>query len=300
MNQINNDDEIDLRDYLEVVWRRRSLIAKITVGFVGLVFILGIMQKPVYESTVKIMMRSGGKSSLSQYSGLAGMLGVNLAGGSNADDLMELIKSRVVAAKVLDDLNLTKRINDWDNPKRRRSDLISMVSGMVKQPKATGNIYDIKAEAGDPQLAADVANGFVEALSYYWNELNFSEAQKKLKYIETELPRVEKDLRLVEGKLKLIPRANTGLSLGGQGGAQRDFDIYNSVYTMLRKELESTKLEAAKEIPPFSVVDKAEKPLGRSRPKLKLNLMIGFVVGLFSGVFVVFFQEYWEKSGKRA
>lgn len=81
----------------------------------------------------------------------------------------------------------------------------------------------------------------------------------------------------------------------------RDFpglDISNSVYTMLRKEYESVKLEESKEIPPFSVVDGAAVPEKPSKPKIKLNTLIGLVLGIFSGVFVAFFQEYWEKSGK--
>lgn len=78
----------------------------------------------------------------------------------------------------------------------------------------------------------------------------------------------------------------------------RELDIQISVYTMLRKEYESVKLEESKEIPPFSIVDKAEKPLAKSKPRTKLNALIGLVLGLFSGAFVAFFQEYWEKSGK--
>jgi uncharacterized protein involved in exopolysaccharide biosynthesis len=302
-NQPVYNDEIDLREYIDVIVRRWTLIVGVTVIVAILALVFSLTQKPVYESKATILLRSaGGSSSLSQYAGLAGMLGVNLGGGggSSLGDLTELLKSKAVAAKVLDDLKLTARIKGWDNPKIKRQSLISAVSGYLKLPKMTGNLLELKTEADDPQLAADVANGFIEAISYYWNELNYTQAQKKLRYIQLELPRVERDLKIVESKLRLSPGATTGSILGGgQGGLQRDFEIYNSVYTMLRKEYESTKLEASKEIAPFSVVDKAEKPLGKSRPNVKLNVMVGVVLGLFSGVLIAFFMEYLQGTNRK-
>jgi succinoglycan biosynthesis transport protein ExoP len=65
---------------------------------------------------------------------------------------------------------------------------------------------------------------------------------------------------------------------------------------MLRKEYESVKLEEAKEIPPFSIVDKPDIPEKPVRPKKKLNTLMGITLGMFIGGFVAFFKEYWEKS----
>ena len=298
------EDEIDLREYINVLLKRWRIIALFTICFAAVALVYSMRQPPVYEANATVLFRSGSSgSSLSQYAGIAGMLGINMGGGSgNIGDLTDLLKSRAVAEKVLEDLDLIKRIKGWDDSNIKRQNLISSVKGMIKPPKATGNILEIKTESDDPQLAADIANGFINAVSFYWNKLNYTEAQKKLKYIEEELPRVEAELKTVENKLKLAPRSVTGFSFAsnvGVSGLQRDFEIYNSVYTMLRKELESTKLEASKEIPPFSVVDKAEKPLSKSKPKVKLNTAIGLVLGLFFGIFVSFFQEYWEKSGTK-
>ena len=301
MSQQIYDDEIDIREYARILAKRWKIIVLVTVVAVGFAWIYSSMQKPIFEARTTILMRNGSNSALSQYPGLAGALGINLpSGGGTIADLLELIKSRAVAMKVLDDLDLTKRIKGWDAPMIRKSDLASAVSGMVNQTKYTGNVVEIMTQANEAQLTADVANAYVDALAYYWNELNVTEAKKKLKYIEAELPRVEQELNNVENKLKLTPRSSTGFYLAGQGGIQRDYEIYNSVYTMLRKELESTKLETSKETPPFSVLDPAEKPLSKSKPKIKLNMMIGLVLGLFVGVFGAFFQEYWEKSTKRA
>lgn len=298
MNQQTFDDEIDLREYIEVLVRHWKTIALITIVVTVGAFVFSKLQTPVYEAKTTVLLRSSSSSNTSQYAALAGLAGINLsgAGGGNLGDLTELMKSRTVAKKVLADLKLRGKIKEWDNPKLTDDDLAGAVSSMLKSPKTSGNVLEIQTEASEAQLVADVANGFVSAISYYWSELNFSETQKKLQYIKSELPRVEMELKGVENKMRLVPRSNTGLSLSGQSGVQRDYDIYSSVYSMLKKELESTKLDASKELPPFSVIDKALKPKGPSKPKTKQNMMIGFVLGLFSGVFISFFQEYWEKS----
>jgi uncharacterized protein involved in exopolysaccharide biosynthesis len=49
----------------------------------------------------------------------------------------------------------------------------------------------------------------------------------------------------------------------------------------------------------FKTVDNALEPENKYGPKVKQNLLIASVLGLFMGVFLVFFMEYWEKSVKR-
>ncbi|MBU0630342.1 MAG: hypothetical protein KKC80_05420 [Candidatus Margulisbacteria bacterium] len=233
------EDEINIKEYIDVIIKRWLVIVLVTGIVLGFVLITGLREPPVFEAKTTVLIRGNAGSGMSQYAGLAGMLGINVGGVSSIGELTELLKSRAVAEKVLDDLKLTQRIKGWDNPKANRQSLISSVGSMVKLPKVSGNVIEIKAEANDAQLAADLTNGFVSNLAYYWNQLNFTQAQKKLKYIETELPRIKEELQLVEDKMSL----SSGFSF--QGGVQRDFEIYNSVYTMLRKEYESTKLEAS-------------------------------------------------------
>ena len=318
MGQQVYDDEINLREYIEIIRKRWKLIACITVGAAAAALVFSLQQKPVYEASATILVRSGGGgSSLSQFAGLAGLAGISLpSGGGNLSDLIDILQSKAVAAKVLEDLKLRERIKGWDNPKVTDIELASAVQGMLKKPKITTGLIELKVAYTEPELSAEIANGFAGALSYYWNRLNYTEARKKKEYIETQLPRIEEELKLAEKKFKrftlLSPRGGPVASnlLGAISGSQsqgieierlsRELDISNSVYTMLRKEYESVKLEESKEISPFSVVDEAVVPKSPSKPNVKRNIMIGLVLGMFSGVFIAFFQEYWENSAKRA
>jgi uncharacterized protein involved in exopolysaccharide biosynthesis len=307
-------DEINLRDYIEVMLRRWKMITSIAIGLAVIALVFSFIQKPVYEAKTTIMVKYGGGGSyLSQFAGLANLAGINLSyGGGNLNDLIEVLQSKAVAAKVLDDLKLRDRIEMWDNPRYSKQKLVKYVQYMMDKPKLNGNLIELKVEYTDPDLAAEIAKGFTDALSYYWNKLNYTEAQKKKDYIETHLPRVEKELKLAESKLKkftlLSPKGSSSSGIIGmisksqsQGieisRLNRELDIQNTVYTMLRKEFESVKLEESKEIPPFSIVDEAVAPEKPSRPRKKLNTVIGFVLGSFLGTFLAFFKEYWEKTG---
>jgi uncharacterized protein involved in exopolysaccharide biosynthesis len=309
------DDEINLRDYIDVIKRRWKIVVSVTLVLAIAALIYSLMQKPVYEAKTTILIRSGGSSALSQFSGLAGMVGVKLpSGGGNINDLSELLQSKIVAAKVIDDLKLRDRVEDWSDPNLDRQDLIFAMQGTLDTPRKEGNYIEIKVSFPDAKLAAEIANAYVEALSFYWNRLNYTAAQKKKQYVENQLPRVNKELKIAEERLKrftlLSPKGNSATSslMGLVAGSQsqgievrrlsRELDIQNSVYTMLRKEYESVKLEESKEISPFSVVDKAVPPKVPTKPRIKLNTLMGMVLGIFSGIFIAFFREYWDKDGK--
>ncbi|NQT30042.1 MAG: hypothetical protein HQ596_05685 [Candidatus Saganbacteria bacterium] len=304
------DDEINLREYLGVIKKYWLVILLITLGLTVAAFLYTLRQASLYEAKTTILFKSGGGNSLSGFASLAGLAGINLpSGGSNLGDLTELLQSKAVANRVLNDLQLRDRVKGWDKPHLSEHDLSGAVQGMLKKPKSNGNLVEVKVWAPDPKLAADVSNAYIKALSDYWNKSNYTQARKKKEYIESQFPRIEKELKNAEQKYKnftlLIPfspgEVNSLSSVQGIEVARlaRELEIQNSVYIMLRKEYEAVKLEESKEIPPFSIIDMAVAPQKPVKPRVKLNLLIGLFLGFFSGVFVAFFLDYWHKTEKR-
>jgi uncharacterized protein involved in exopolysaccharide biosynthesis len=256
------------------------------------------MQEPIYATKTTILIGSGEQRGGSRFAGLAGIMGIQLsAGGASSYDLTQFLQSKALALKVLDDLKLRERIKGWDDPKIKDRDLASAIQGALKKPRVSGNLMEISVEHTDPELTVEIANGFINALSYYLNKLNYTEARGKKEYIENQMPRVHGELRSIEKKIKSFSLLGVTRPSIEFTRLQREYDIQNSVYIMLRKEYESVKLEESKEIPPFSVLDEATVPEQPVKPKVKLNTQIGFVLGLFLGIFVAFFGEYWAKSG---
>ena len=67
------------------------------------------------------------------------------------------------------------------------------------------------------------------------------------------------------------------------------------VITMLTTQLEQTKLDEAKDIPTINILEWAEPPEKPIKPKVKLNVVLGFIVSLFIGIFVIFLMEFAQR-----
>jgi uncharacterized protein involved in exopolysaccharide biosynthesis len=309
------DDNLNIREYIETVLKNWWIIVALMIVFYVIAFIASSIQQPIYQAKISVLVRSGSSSTLSQIGNFANAFGINLSyASSSQDELIELLKSRAVAKKVIQDLDLRSKIKGWDDPDVPLYRLAEGLGGVLKEPKSNGNVVEIIVEYKEPQLTMEMANGFADALSYYWNNLNYSAAKKKRAYIETQLPRVSKELEIAQRRLKnftiLSPKAsissaslNSIISGSQRQGMEvsnlaREFEIQNSVYVMLRKEYETVKLEESREIPPFSILDEAILPLSPVRPNKKLNSTVGLVFGLFSGIMLAFIKESWKGNKK--
>ena len=89
----------------------------------------------------------------------------------------------------------------------------------------------------------------------------------------TRIPALNYD----ESKLLLKVKAKTG------------------VITMLTTQLEQAKLDEAKDMPTLNTLEIAEPPQKAIKPKVKLNVILGFVVSLFLGIFIIFFIEFTQR-----
>ncbi|MFA4905610.1 MAG: GNVR domain-containing protein [Candidatus Margulisiibacteriota bacterium] len=287
------EDEIDISKYLKILAPRWNLILVIVVVSSLIIGWPSLSKKNSYAAKAALLLK-GNTATLGSQNALTALLSVNITpreGGT----FPVLIKSRAVAEYVLDGANLAKRIKGWDSPKVRKQDLVTKVLTMAKFSDNMG-LFEIKVVTDDPVLSADIANAYARAGAEYWQKMNYTEARKKREYIESQLPLFERNLKSAEEALKrfsMIAPALSDLQGVDFGRLRREFEIQNSSYTMLRGEYENAKLEEAKEVEPFSMIDPAEPTSEPIKPKIFLNFVLGAVLGLFGGTLVAFGLEYW-------
>lgn len=89
----------------------------------------------------------------------------------------------------------------------------------------------------------------------------------------TRIPALNYD----ESKLLLKVKAKTG------------------VITMLITQLEQAKLDETKDMPTINTLEIAEPPQKSIKPKKKLNVILGFIVSLFLGIFIIFLMEFTQR-----
>ncbi|SPD74587.1 Lipopolysaccharide biosynthesis protein [uncultured Desulfobacterium sp.] len=214
---VEYEDEINLLDLLMVIVKRKKMIACI----VGCVFVLSIiislLLTRMYTATATILPPSESNSSLSGLvSQTEGALG-GLAGGlfgqtSNAELYVGMLKSRAVADMLNERFDLKKL---WD-----REYLENIYDTLADQSRietsAKTKIITISYEDKDPQMAADMANAYVEALDRLNRKLNITEGQRKREFLEKRLKDVKEDLKKSESELRQFQEKNKLITIDDQ------------------------------------------------------------------------------------
>jgi len=77
----------------------------------------------------------------------------------------------------------------------------------------------------------------------------------------------------------------------------RDLKIQETVHTLLTQQLEQAKIAEAQDVPVVQVLDQAVPAAHKSKPKIKLNMLITGAFRLFLATLLAFGLEFLEKRG---
>src|SRR5213594_1298601 len=127
----------------------------------------------------------------------------------------------------------------------------------------------------------------------------------ELSRVRSSLEELKKQLYLLEsgkggkGMLpgdRLHPAMVTvpGLALD-YGRLMRELKVQETLYALLTSQLEQAKLAEARDTPTVQVLDPAIPAERKSKPSIRLNMVIAGVLALFVGLFLAFFLEYLER-----
>ena len=81
-----------------------------------------------------------------------------------------------------------------------------------------------------------------------------------------------------------------------QSRLDREYNTAKGVYTVLSQKNEEVKIAVATESGLVKIASLAYEPEYPIKPNKKLNILIAGVLGLFGGIFVAFFIEFWQKG----
>ena len=81
-----------------------------------------------------------------------------------------------------------------------------------------------------------------------------------------------------------------------QSRLEREYNTAKGVYDVLSQKNEEVKIAVATESGLVKIASLAYEPRFPIKPNKKLNILIAGVLGLFVGIFVAFFLEFWQKG----
>jgi uncharacterized protein involved in exopolysaccharide biosynthesis len=275
-------DEIDLLDYLRVIWRYRWSILTLCIVTMALTVVMLLREPRQYESTVTIVppldiLQKESGSGLGLLNDPLLRQVMDTAVGSIAHMYVEILGSREVADAIVDRFHLTDVYEDI----RYRSDARTQLEKNTKVRTTDGGAVKITVLDRDPNRVAAIAGAYVEELDRQNKRLSTGQATSKRVFLENRLKEVEAKLSKVDNILS------------------REARIQENLYESLILQYEMAKMEEARSMPTIQVLDPPVVPeRGVARGTVKKGLVAGFAAFML-GVCLAFVREYVRQARRR-
>ncbi|MCD4670098.1 MAG: polysaccharide biosynthesis tyrosine autokinase [Actinomycetia bacterium] len=273
-----DETEIDLRQYMSILWKGKWIIILCTLLAVAIGFALIFILPPVYEATTKVLIIEKNISSevfdqyIPEYSGSREV---------NFQTQMEIIDSRKFREEVIRRLSLEIKPDELEDKIQ------------IKRVRGT-NVIDISTQDNDPRLAADIAN-ILSEIYIEWVSENY---QQGIKELLTEI-----DSKAIDSKENLDDASEEISKLEESGrdipeSLRKELEMYSSMYVMLSEKYENLKISETIGDSFAKTIETAVVPEESIKPSKKLYLAASFLIGLLLGCGIILLKEALDNAIK--
>jgi uncharacterized protein involved in exopolysaccharide biosynthesis len=276
--QQDGEDEINLADYLRVISKHRRMIFWICTITVITTAVISMRLPKMYAATVSVMPPI---DILQKEASMAGGLGAAKSSilrnamdvTSISDMYVGILRSRSVADTIIERFDLGKVYKV-----KHGFSIVRQILGSRTFIKVTKDgIVTITVEDNDPCRSASLANAYVEELDRQNKRLFVGQASNKKVFLENRLREIKQELSQIDSMLS------------------RDAKIKEMLFELLTREYEIAKIEEAKSMPTIQVLDRAEPPERKCKPKRIQMVLLAGITSLFVGVFAAFVREHFAR-----
>jgi len=210
--------DLDFATLGRIIWHQRALITCVTLlatcAAIGISFVL----PKTYNANATVLPTTNTNTAGSMAAVLASQLGpaagmLGMMGGSATTDLVEILSSRTMASRVATELKLDQEKEFKENT--TRAQLIEVLQEMVEvtAPTIKNRLVSISVNASRPDLAANIANAYVNELKGMLDEIGYNKAAKNLRFVRDQLRKAKESLTLSEERLTRFQSINKIASL---------------------------------------------------------------------------------------
>ncbi len=310
------NQEVNLKSYLQVLSRRRWVIITFFVICVTTVTIGTFMMTPVYRAGTKIIIE--GENTSIRTAEDSSMSGTGIEIYENyLETQMSLIKSDSIAGRVADEFKLS------DTPRYKKKEGLAKLFQHsfekdlnLERVKGTRMVI-IWVDNPEPKMAADLANRLAEvytkdnmkrrALTFIRNQrmasLNaeFLRLQEKLDNLSTQFGPKHPEMVVLREEIRTMAKRieNERFGSGSQDGlGDKTAAQPQQVLEESLLKIQESSVFSSSKVNNTGIVDLAYPPTEIFRPKIPINIALGFVMGLVGGILLAYFVDYLDDSIK--
>ena len=184
-----SSSEIGLREYLQVIQRRRWIVIEVFVIVVVVVVVGNLLAQPVYRATAGLLIEAGTPQS-GPYDQLP-IVGtaLSMSHGRTIETHRRLLVGRPIIEAVLEELELHFTVGEF-----RTQVLVEAVQDT--------DVIEIHVDNPKPELAASMANSI--ATNYISQSQDYSResAQSAAGFLEQQLEKIKQDVSAAEQQVE--------------------------------------------------------------------------------------------------
>ncbi len=266
------EDEIDLRDYINVIIKRKKFI--LTVFFVSVITtaIVSFLEPKVYEVTTMIQLGNIDRLLITKDEASAAIL--------NQDSLSSIIKQLNLSGMYVERLKKYIKIED------------------VKDT----NLLRVTIEYPGLATAFKINDALINPLIAKWQDIyqqRLAVIKVRLEELITQIGSVEKEVDRTRSLIAELPKI-PGISPAEESLRMiilvNSLPNYETYLTSLKDHSNNLQLLLVSDAKEFKIAEMPITPKYPIKPKKKLNVAISGILSLMFGVFLAFFMEFWQKG----
>jgi uncharacterized protein involved in exopolysaccharide biosynthesis len=276
--------KLGIRDLWDILWRRKWLIIAITALFAVSTVVYVLLADQWFKAEVVLVpakKNAGLPGQLGGLAGLASLAGVNIGDKDESVEALAVLRSNDFAREFINAHALLPVLfadqwdserKTWKSPNREdwpdERDAVRFFQKSICQvmdDKRTG-LVTVSIEWKDRATAAAWANELVTRLNERMRQRVLTESDQNIRFLRAELAKAD------------IPTLQQSLS------------------RLLESELQNMMVARGSQEFAFRVVDRANPPKWRSRPKRTLLVCVATLGGGILAVALVFLLHAWQLS----
>lgn len=356
----NNDDEISLLDLLQVIVENLRILILAPLGVGILALGISFFIPPSFTANTAFLPQQQASAAASMLQSLGAIGGIACAAAEIkdlADQYVAFLQSRAVQDALIKRFDLQERYQQDFQESTRKT-----LAGMSKISAGKDGLITIAVEEEDPQIAADIANAYVDELSQLLSRLAVTEAQRRRVFFEKQLQQTKAKLVAAQQTLAAsgvsVAELNISPDVALEGPARlraevtaqevklasmrsyltenapafkqamstltalkkqlslaekvqnpsersqdndyinnyREYKYQETLFELFAKQFELAKIDEGRESPVIQVVDVAQVPELKSKPKKALIAVMATLLTGFMLLFFVFARSTWRNG----
>ena len=330
MGKHKNRFKFDSVNLVSYIWSKRRILLWVAIFAILISFIVSLLIKPKFKSTVVMFPASSAsisKSLLSTSSSYSREDILKFGGQEEGEQLMQILLSSQIRERIVQKFQLAKHYNIDTTSRYWRSKLTNEYNDNITFHRTEYMSVVIDVLDHNPEMAALIANEISNQIDSVMNRVQHERAMQAFHVVEKEYSDLQSQLSKIQDSIKSISELNVigfdkaanayhaayakSLSQGKTQGIKvlenklRIVAKYEGTYLMLTRLLQQetermsamnekymeAKVDAEQFIPHKFIIDKAYKSDKKDSPKRMLIVLFSTLSALFFALLIVVIQD---------